>query len=93
MVAVLTSRINVGKKTYIPKPNNLVSLKTVQGVTYVRDMETMANHDLLAVERDDGRVITEDRSERVITHADLTPQDWIVRDKGRFVWDHVVSYS
>jgi hypothetical protein len=56
-------------------------------------METMANQDLLAVERDDGGAITKDQSKRVVTHVDLMPQDWIVGDKGRFVREHVVGCS
>jgi hypothetical protein len=46
-------------------------------------METTANQDLLAIERDDGGAITKDRSERVVIHVDLTPRDWIVGDKGK----------
>jgi hypothetical protein len=59
----------------------------------VRNMETMANQDLLAIEKDDDGAIIEDRSKRVVTHVDPMPQDWVVGDKGRFVWNHVVGCS
>ncbi len=74
-----------------PPPLMLMSPKTVERVTDVRDVEAIPDEDLLAIEGDDGRAVAKDRGKRVVTHPNTLAQDRMVGNERRLIWEHVVG--
>jgi hypothetical protein len=65
--------------------------ETVEGNTKAGDMEDIADEKTLAVERNDSGAPTQDRSKRIVTHADAEALNGLVGDKGPTVGNHVIS--
>jgi hypothetical protein len=65
-------------------------LETVQGDPKAWDMEDVVDKKTLAVERNNRCSMTQDRSNRIVTHADAEAVNGLVGNEGTTVGDHVV---
>ena len=74
-------------------PLALMSLKTVQRVTEVWDMEAIPDEDRLAIEGDDSCTVTKDGGKRIVTHPNTPAQNRMVGNERRLIREHVVGGS
>ena len=71
----------------------LMSPKTVERVTEVRDVEAIPDEDLLAIEGDDGCTVAKDGGKRVVTHSNTLARNRMVGNERRLIREHVVGGS
>ena len=74
-------------------PLTLMSPKTVERITEVRDVEAIPDEDLLAIEGDDGRAVAKVGGKRVVTHPNTPAQDRMVGNERQLIREHVVGTS
>ncbi len=63
----------------------LMGAQAVQRIPKVRDGEAIPDEDFLAIQRDDGGAIPKDWSKRIVAHANLPPDNWIIRNESQLI--------
>ncbi len=64
---------------------SLMGAQAVQRIPKVRDVEAIPDEDFLTIQRDDGSAIPKDWSKRIVAHANLPPNNLIIRNESRLI--------
>jgi hypothetical protein len=68
----------------------LMGPKAVERVAEVRDMEAVPHEDLLTIERNNCRAVTQDGSKGVVPHTHLSSLHWRISNEGTSVGEHMI---